>query len=559
MNSAKRYDVFLSHNSQDKPAVEELAHRLVEEAGLRPFLDKWHLIPGEPWQEAIEEALDDCASCVVFIGPSGIGPWQNEEMRVALEKRVHQAKRGPARYRVIPVLLPGAPGPEDLSLPAFLRRLTLVDFRRGLDDPDALHRLVAGIRGAIPVPFPPIAGQATNPIAWLRYLSWHRKAVARAVALLILMGLIIAAVAQRPPFQPRLGWQALGLKVKGAWRLSRAGDVLLVSTTTDFPGCKAVDTGLWRSTDRGATWEAIVAPLEFDPPGPEGCALAAITGFAQAPMAPQRIYASTTDAGLLRSDDSGENWTRIAANSLPDRLAHVVVEPSAPDHVFVAAESHGLYRSLDGGQNWERLDGAATCPAGAEGMSALPEMLDVGAMLATGDAIYVGTDEPEDAGAGAGLYASRDGGDCWQRVDDAEGRYEYMALADVPGTTGQLVVLTCDHSAVWGKANFHLWRLQADQGRTRLLWESRHTTATLYVTPGTPSMWYVATDLGEVFRGPLDKPGTKERLPRLTRCALPPACLCDLAPDFEPGPPLLLADDRVFRLQIGHWFHRLWP
>jgi hypothetical protein len=47
------YDVFLSHNSTDKPAVEILARRLVE-AGLTPWLDKWNLVPGEPWQEAIE-------------------------------------------------------------------------------------------------------------------------------------------------------------------------------------------------------------------------------------------------------------------------------------------------------------------------------------------------------------------------------------------------------------------------------------------------------------------------------------------------------------------------
>ena len=55
-DSAARYDVFLSHNSADKPAVEELARRLVK-AGLQPWLDTWNLIPGEPWQEAIEEAL----------------------------------------------------------------------------------------------------------------------------------------------------------------------------------------------------------------------------------------------------------------------------------------------------------------------------------------------------------------------------------------------------------------------------------------------------------------------------------------------------------------------
>jgi hypothetical protein len=40
MTKEIQYDVFLSHNSQDKPAVERLARRLSGEAGLRPFLDK---------------------------------------------------------------------------------------------------------------------------------------------------------------------------------------------------------------------------------------------------------------------------------------------------------------------------------------------------------------------------------------------------------------------------------------------------------------------------------------------------------------------------------------
>jgi signal transduction histidine kinase len=145
MTQEIQYDVFLSHNSQDKPAVERLAHRLTDEAGLCPFLDKWHLVPGEPWQEALEEALDQSRTCAVFIGPRGIGPWEHEEMRAAIEQRV--ADRA---FRVIPVLLPGAERGERGRLPAFLTRATWVEFRESLDDADAFHRLVAGIKGIAP-------------------------------------------------------------------------------------------------------------------------------------------------------------------------------------------------------------------------------------------------------------------------------------------------------------------------------------------------------------------------------------------------------------------------
>jgi hypothetical protein len=70
------FHVFFSHNSIDKPTVEELAFRLRKE-GIHPWLDKWNLIPGVAWQPVIEEALDDCATCAVFVGPSGIGPWRS--------------------------------------------------------------------------------------------------------------------------------------------------------------------------------------------------------------------------------------------------------------------------------------------------------------------------------------------------------------------------------------------------------------------------------------------------------------------------------------------------
>jgi Tfp pilus assembly protein PilF len=147
MSDDKLYDVFLSHNGRDKEVVEDLARRLEDEAQLRPWLDKWNLVPGEPWQEALESALDSSRTCAVFLGPDGVGPWQNEEMRAALQERVSGSG-----FRVIPVLLPGAIRPDRKQLPRFLSRLTWVDFSgpEGLKDDAAFGRFVAGVRGLAP-------------------------------------------------------------------------------------------------------------------------------------------------------------------------------------------------------------------------------------------------------------------------------------------------------------------------------------------------------------------------------------------------------------------------
>lgn len=143
--AGKRYDVFLSYNSLDRAAVERLAARLDDEAGLKPFLDKWWLVPGEASQEALERALDESATCAVCVGPNGIGPWNNLEMRWALDERVRDDT-----LRVIPVLLPGADPKDPKALPRFLRLATWVDFRAGIDDPEAFRLLLAGIRGEAP-------------------------------------------------------------------------------------------------------------------------------------------------------------------------------------------------------------------------------------------------------------------------------------------------------------------------------------------------------------------------------------------------------------------------
>ena len=92
--------------------------------------------------KALEKALEDSRTVAVFLGPGGLGPWQHEEMRAALDQRVKGALSG-----VIPVLLPGA---REKDVPPFLVRMTWVDFGSGLDNEDAFHHLVCGIRGVAP-------------------------------------------------------------------------------------------------------------------------------------------------------------------------------------------------------------------------------------------------------------------------------------------------------------------------------------------------------------------------------------------------------------------------
>lgn len=134
------FDVFLSHNSKDKPAVRELAEAL-KGRGLKVWLDEWELVPGRPWQEALEEIIQTVRTAAVLVGKDGLGPWEIPEMRGCLSEFVRR------KLPVIPVLLPGAP--QKPELPLFLKQFTWVDLRGGLTE-TGLGQLQWGITGEKP-------------------------------------------------------------------------------------------------------------------------------------------------------------------------------------------------------------------------------------------------------------------------------------------------------------------------------------------------------------------------------------------------------------------------
>jgi hypothetical protein len=126
-----RPEVFLSHATSDAQAVQAIAGQL-KNRGVPVWLDEWNLVPGDPWVDALGQALRECCGCVVFFGPGGGGPWHNEEVRRALDRAARDAE-----YRLIPVLLPGATRERLSGLPDFLASRTWVDFG---NDPDPIRR-----------------------------------------------------------------------------------------------------------------------------------------------------------------------------------------------------------------------------------------------------------------------------------------------------------------------------------------------------------------------------------------------------------------------------------
>jgi TIR domain len=135
------FDVFFSYQRRDHGPVEAVARTLTER-GVRVFLDRWYLTPGQPWPQALERTLASCNSVAVFLGADGLGPWQQRERDLALDRQ----GREPG-FPVIPVLLTRA----DPAL-GFLRLNTWVDLSTNVADEAALAILCAAIRRQPPGP-----------------------------------------------------------------------------------------------------------------------------------------------------------------------------------------------------------------------------------------------------------------------------------------------------------------------------------------------------------------------------------------------------------------------
>ncbi|HEY2575503.1 MAG TPA: TIR domain-containing protein [Streptosporangiaceae bacterium] len=130
------YDVFLCHNSKDKPEVIAIAERL-KERGVLPWLDIWEVRPGTRWQQELLRNIRSVKSAAVFIGRHHTAPWQELEVESILQEFVKRKRP------IIPVILPGRTGQP--RLPGFLSSWHMVDLRES--DPDPFKQLLWGITG----------------------------------------------------------------------------------------------------------------------------------------------------------------------------------------------------------------------------------------------------------------------------------------------------------------------------------------------------------------------------------------------------------------------------
>lgn len=153
--------------------------------------------------------------------------------------------------------------------------------------------------------------------------------------------------------------QALAIVVVLVAAVVIVGIIIIVFaglTGFSLGGGSSADSGVFKTTDRGATWVQKVATERQKSLGGVDVSILATTV-----QQPDAVFLGTTGRGLWRSTSSAEIWTPITAgNVLTDRanITALAVDPTNASIFYVGTWSENLgvvLRTFDNGSSFETL------------------------------------------------------------------------------------------------------------------------------------------------------------------------------------------------------------
>src|SRR6266702_7419561 len=217
-------------------------------------------------------------------------------------------------------------------------------------------------------------------------------------------------------------WSLVGPSNVGA----RMTDLVVDPRHADTLYVAASGGGVWKSTDAGATFQA-VWPTEFTQTigalamGPDGT-LWAGTGEANPSGGGLTFFGN----GVYKSSDGGAHWQQWGLTDA-GAIGRIVVDPTDPQRVYVAAAGNlsgtagqrGIYRLVGPGQNWQQVLPTPNNTTGGIDLAIDPSNHNrVFAALwdhkrNNGARVY--------GGVGSGLFRSSNGGDSWTRLENVVG------------------------------------------------------------------------------------------------------------------------------------------
>jgi photosystem II stability/assembly factor-like uncharacterized protein len=246
--------------------------------------------------------------------------------------------------------------------------------------------------------------------------------------------------------------------------------------------------GIWKTTDRGASWR----PIGDDLPGLRIAAIALAPGAA-APLYAAIMGRGRSGGGLFVTDDDGAHWDRLSDDTrLTGRL--LLIDPTTPERMFMAGPQ-AVLRSLDGGATWSALLAPGAAISDLALHPTIPTRLYAGVSHDSNDTV-------------AGLYESLDSGQTWTKLLGCPGARLPSGMA---GHTIRLAVAPNRTYVAFKSPDEYLLYRTTDigcsiGGRLESGWERGWTAGSdvaktiwsyLYVHPGDPDIVYAT---GTSFR-----------------------------------------------------------
>ena len=175
-------------------------------------------------------------------------------------------------------------------------------------------------------------------------------------------------------------------------------DVIYLGTGEGFGNLDALGgQGLWKSIDRGVTWNQIEITATSD--------FGMINRVIVNPT-DENILLIATTTGIFKSIDGGVNWTDDLANT-DKRVQQIVHSPSDFNLMLATVNGLGIIKSSDAGENWNTV---SVNDNGRIEMAYAP----------SNDDIIYASSQGADSDAPSLIYVSRDKGDHWSECTGGE-------------------------------------------------------------------------------------------------------------------------------------------
>jgi photosystem II stability/assembly factor-like uncharacterized protein len=245
---------------------------------------------------------------------------------------------------------------------------------------------------------------------------------ARPLALALLAVLASAPIANAQSATPSSSlFSAMHWREIGPMRAGRTRALAGVPSEPMTFYMGGVNSGVWKTTDAGRTWQDLWAS---EPSG-------SIGAIAVAPSNPNTLYVASgeglarpdlsTGDGIYKSTDAGKTWTHLGLRD-GQQIGAVAIDPHDANIVFAAVTGHpygpnterGLFRSTDGGTTWKKVL-YVDDKTGASEVAIDPS---------NPKNIFAGMWQRQEgpwengswSGTNGGLFHSTDGGDTWTKV-----------------------------------------------------------------------------------------------------------------------------------------------